>query len=230
MGVQQRGIADGAYVSTSRPAISVAVSGLPLKTGGFGHGMLREPSAAGPLTIDVHSYVYGRSAQGPQASVTHAELPGGWFWTTVTPRFGAIDEGMEVYDGQKYTAFTYLVPSRTDPFAGVLGEPVQTGGRETYWIARYFASVRNMMRDKIILEYREPAPANLTDLSSRPVGMENYLEQFEERARKAFSVRLPASPLAQVQSGTAYAGIRWQFMRDEFLGPVMEEDNNPDAN
>lgn len=224
-GFQQRGLdAQGAYVSTSRPAIQVAVPGLPWKAGGFSSGRLYDANMAGGLVLDVRSHVYAAGPQGPEASVTHAELPAGWIWTTVHPRPGAVNEGMEVFGGKGWTAFTYLVPRRTDPFAGTAGEPVDAGedGAPCYWLARYCALVCNYRLTKIILEYREPAPEGMTGLSPLPFGQEGFVKGFEERARKAFQVMAPA-PAAPVQQG-GMGGIRWQFMDDRFLGDVMEQD------
>ena len=224
-GFQQRGIdGQGAYVSSTRPAIQVAVPGLAWKAGGFGTGRLFDANMAGGLVLDVRSHVFAAGPQGPAASVTHAELPRGWFWTTVHPRPGAINEGMEVFGGKGWASFTYLVPRKTDPFAGIAGEPAEAGedGAPCYWIARYCALVCNFRLTKIILEYREPAPAGMTALAPMPFGQESFVKGFEERARKAFAVMAPA-PAAPFQPDDT-RHVRWQFMDDRFLGDVMEQD------
>lgn len=227
MAGQQRGVSGAAYVSTSRPAIMVQARDLELRTAGRGTGMLLNASMTGGLSPTVRTVVYGSTAKAPMAIIAHAELPNDWWiWTTVLPRVGAIHEGTELIDGVAFTAFTYLVPRRTDPYAGIVGDPVgapEEGEPQAYWLARYFGVRTNFNRDKIILEYREPAPQGLVSLDTIPFGMTDSLAAFEDRARKAFSLSSPAEAREPVRDSYP-EGVRWQYMRDAFLGDVMYQE------
>lgn len=218
---QQRGVSGTAYMSSSRPAILVNVPGIPLLTGGQGRGTLSDEAMSSPLIIDVWTNVYGSDAKSPMVVVAHAELPTGWIWTTVYPRFGGTPVTTEVIGGRDFYAFTYLVPCDRDPLGGMVNDPVD-GPR--YWLARYYATLAYHRQGKIIVEYREPAPADLLDVADLESVDKATLASFEERARKAFSVEVPGEG-AQAVRGYAQ-GVRWQYMRDEFLGPIMEVESS----
>ena len=212
----QRGTSsDGkAYVSTARPAIEVSVANLPLVTHGRGKGTLLEPGILGGLSPDTWISVYSRGAQGPCAVIAHAELDG-WIWTTVWPRPGAMDIRQEVIDGISFAASTFVRESRSDPFAGTDGEKEEQVAGTQCWLVRSMAAVLGHRDEKIILEYRIPLPEGL------PAGglSEAYLAQFRQEALSAFSIRKPDRD-SKIQDGYA-EGIRWRFVDDAFLGPVM---------
>ncbi len=229
---QQRGVSGQAYVSTSRPAVAVHVAkDIPLLTSGRGTGRLLRPNMAGGLALTVRTAVFGTDARSPMAIVTHAELPTAWWiWTTVYPRPHASALSTEFVSGQAFAAFTYLVPCKNDPYAGLVGDPQQIekeGVRDgddpapAYWLARYFALRTNFNHDKIILEYREPAPAGLVTMDAVPYGMEATIKAFEARARAAFSLSAPGD--GPIQGGFP-EGVRWQFMTDPYLGDVMYQE------
>ncbi|MDO5536409.1 MAG: DUF4851 domain-containing protein [Desulfovibrionaceae bacterium] len=217
---QQRGMAGSIYVSTSRPALAVSAPALALKTAGRGTGTLYKPNMGGGVNVTVRTAVYASAPNAPMALVTHAELPSeNWIWTTIYPRVGGINLRPEVIGGQGFTAFTYLVPCRNDPFGGLAGETPEEG-QQAYWLARYFAARVNFNQDKIILEYREPAPAGLVSLETIPYGMTEDLAAFEERARKAFETTDPEALRDQVRDGYP-DGVRWHYMSDLYLGDVL---------
>lgn len=232
---QQRGVAGNAYVSTTRPAIAVHVKDLPPVTSGRGTGTLYRPNAMGALTLTVRTAVFGN--EKALALVTHAELPNPtWIWTTVYARPGGSQVTTEVIDGASFAAFTYLVPMDNDPYAGLVGDPVEAPEEEGadagkrgkdfrphYWLARYLALRTNFNQDKIILEYREPAPGEWVDMTSVPFGMADELEAFEKRAREAFSLGLPSDVAGPVEGGYP-TGVRWKFMSDAYLGDVMRQE------
>ncbi len=223
---QQRGMDGAVYVSTSRPAVSIAVRDIPLATAGRGTGLLYDPSRAAPVNLTVRTAVYARGADKPVAAATHAELPSPrWTWVTIHPRVGATHHGPEIIGGQGFTAFTYLVPRANDPFAGIAGEPTDDESvreRPAWWLARYFAANTNFNNDKIILEYREPAPEGLTSLGTIPYGMSEAIAAFEQRAREAFVLGAPAEGV-RAQDGYP-TGVRWRYMSDLYLGDVLERD------
>ncbi len=220
---QQRGLSGNAYVSTSRPAIQISAKDMPVVTAGRGTGLLYDPSMVGPLSVRIQSVLYASGADRPMAAITHAELSNErWIWSTIHPRLGAINEGVEVLGGQAFTAFTYLIPIATDPYGGAAGEEPEEGARY-YWLARYFAARVNFNRGKIILEYREPVPAGFGgSLANIPFGMIETVRAFEQRAREAFELSAPGGA-GEVRNGYP-EGVRWNYMRDLYLGDVMEND------
>ena len=221
---RQRGVAGETYVSSTRPAIQVAVEGLPLITGGTGRGSISQESANSPLDIDVWTNVYGTDASSPMALVAHAELPDSWIWTTVYPRKGGIHlKENESFDGRPFTAFTYLVPAVKDPLVAMMGDPTEEGAPR--WIARQFVSIRNHRMAKIILEYREPVPAALLEEGLPPEGTTAEIAAFEARAKKAFIVGVPAEGITVTRQYPK--GVSWRFMNDTFLGDVMRQDTGP---
>ncbi len=220
-GCALQGFSGDAYVSSVRPALSIQAVNLPLKVRAQGMGTLYRPSMTG-LSLPVYCAVYAKSPQDPMAIVTHAKLPTHkrWIWSTVYPRPASVHEAAEQIGSLQMTAFTYLVPCANDPFAGLAGEEAAEG-QQSYWVARHFAAPANYRYDKISLEYREPAPKELTSLASGiPYGMTDWLAQFEERARKAFSIAGPQGTSAL--AGADMASVRWRYMSDPWLGDVME--------
>lgn len=208
----QRGTSsDGtAYVSTARPAIEVSVTNLPLVTHGRGKGTLLEPGILGGLSPNTWISVYRNGPQGPCAVIAHAELDG-WIWTTVWPRSGAMDIRQEIIDGISFAASTFVREIRTDPFAGTAGESEGQAGSRQCWLVRYMAAVLRHRDEKLILEYRIPLPeGGLT---------EAFLAQFRQEAMSAFSIKKPDRD-RKIRDGYA-EGIRWRFVDDAFLGPVM---------
>ena len=216
----QRGTTeDGtAYVSTARPAIEVGVADLPLVTHGRGKGTLKDPGILGGLSPDTWISVYSRGPKGPCAVIAHSELDG-WIWTTVWPRPGAVDARQEIIGGIPFAASTYVQQVRSDPFAGTAGEDISDKAQEKcpqYWLVRYMAAVLGHRDEKLILEYRVPLPEG-----GLPQGglTEAFLAQFRQEALSAFTIREPGRD-RKIQDGYA-EGIRWRFVDDAFLGPVM---------
>ncbi len=212
----QRGVSpDGSsYISTSRPAIEVSVANLPLITHGRGNGTLKDPGVLGGLKADTWISVYGSGAKGPVAIIAHSELADNWIWTTVWPRPGAMDVRQEIIDGIPFAASTFVQQVRSDPFAGTAGEDISDEAqakRPHYWLVRSMAAVLGHRDEKVILEYRIPLPeGELT---------ETVLAEFRKEALAAFKIQEPGKS-REIRNGYA-EGIRWRFVDDAFLGPVM---------
>lgn len=224
-GAQQRGMIGSMYVSTARPAISMEARNLPLRTAGRGTVNLTWSSVLGGLPVQVWLAVYGATGpQSPMAIVAQAEVPDGWYWDGIMRRPFSVDEGVEIFDNVAYQACTYIVDGTRDPFGDLVkGEETANGETPMRWIARGFAARYNFNADKIILEYREPLPAEITSLSALPYGQADFVRAFEQRAREAFSVGPLPSGSLQIRQGYAQ-GILWQYMDQRFLGTVSQYD------
>ncbi len=155
---QRRGVtaADGAYVSTSRPALQVSVKDIPLVTHGSGSGLLREPGVMGGLSVDTWVAVYASAPDKPMAAVIHAELQGSWRWSTVWPHTGSMDARQETIDGIAFASCTFGEPAASDAFAGLAGEDTSdqaVEARPVQWLVRYMAAVLGHRDEKIVLIY-----------------------------------------------------------------------------
>lgn len=224
-GAQQRGMIGSLYVSTARPAISMEARNLPLRTAGRGMVNLPWSSVLGGLPVQVWLAVYGATGpQTPMAIVAQAQVPDGWYWDGIMRRPFSVDEGVEIFDNVAYQACTYIVDGTRDPFGELVqGEATGNDGKPLRWIARGFAARYNFNEDKIILEYREPLPLEITSLSALPYGQGDFLRAFEQRAREAFSVGPLPSGTLRIKEGYAQ-GIQWQYMDQRFLGTVSQYD------
>ena len=159
---ERRGVLDGAYISTARPAISVRAAQLPLLGNGRWHIQLADTDMVGGLPVRVWLAVYGAGApQGPLAIVAHAEVPQGWFWDGASRRPFSVDPGVELLGDVGFQASTAIVRGPRDPFAAFAGADADKSGQPAAWLVRQFAARANFDRDKIVLEYREPLPAEL---------------------------------------------------------------------
>ena len=223
---QQRGMYDNAYVSTARPSIMVQVKDLPLITAGRGSAFLTNTCVVGGLPVDVWIALYGKSPNGPLAVVAQAELPHGWYWDSIMRRPFSINESVELLGGMGFQACTFVVENRFDPFvaqAWLGDDDKEIAQRPTRWLVRAFAARCNFDEDKIVLEYREPLPDAIHNISSMPFGQDDLVRGFEQRAREAFVVG-PAPKQLSVVTGGSPNGIEWRYMREKFLGTASKYD------
>lgn len=205
---QQRGMAGATYVSTSQPAFSMGVTeSLPLIAGGLGTGRLDE--IPGGLPVDTWMALYGNLQQGPVAVVAHAKLPNEiWYWNNEMPGSQCADVGMEVIGDKAYDAWTHIVADRRNPLVA--------DGADGRWLVRTLTRRDNFDMDKIILEYRERLPEGVQSLTSLPLGSDNMLRTFADRARKAF---VPGAVAAGTTIASGPLGnVRWRYMSGNFLG------------
>ena len=136
---QQRGMLGSAYVSTTRPAISLEAKNMPLLTAGQGSVNLTWSGMMGGLPIRVWLAVYGTGDISPMAVVAQAEVPQGWYWDGIMRRPFSVDEGVEVFDGVGYQACTYIVDNGHDPFGALVADKTTTG-QPVRWLARGLGS------------------------------------------------------------------------------------------
>lgn len=218
----QRGMIDGAYISTARPAIMVEVRDMPLITAGEGSANVFWTGMLGGLPVQMWLALYGTGGLAPLAIVTQAQLPGDWYWDSWMRRPFSVAEGTAAFGGTTYDSYTYIVDPKSDPFANFMSA---TGpeGKPQRWIARVFAARYNFDHDKILLEYREPLPAAIVDLTALPLGYDSYLREFAARAQAAFVVSPCPKNLPSVQKGYI-KGVEWQYVNQNFLGSISRND------
>lgn len=213
----QRGMAGDAYISTARPNISLQAKDMPLMTAGRHMLSMDWTGVLGGLPIEVWLAVYGQGGLSPLAIAGQAQLPADWVWDYSMARPFSVDHANVVFNGATYESWTYIVPHGRDPFMEFVTS-VLPGGQPQLWIARAFASRFNFNQDKIFMEYREPLPADITDLSQLPLGRDSFLRDFAARAQAAFIV---GSVPLDVKAKSSYANnVQWQYMNQFFLGTV----------
>ena len=218
---QQRGVVDGRYVSTTRPAISVGINNsLPLTAAGRGNAYLKDDVLISGLPVDMWIATYGNAQTKAMAIIAQAEVPPNWFWDGDMRRPLSINERVEIIDGQAFQACTFTENISRSPFGRITASATDSGPE--IWVVRAFATRFNGDRDKIILEYREPLPADITDIGAMPYGRGNFIGEFEERAKKVFSISLPPKGIIVPQ---AFAqGIQWQYLGKKFLGTASRNE------
>ncbi len=218
----QRGMVGPVYVSTARPAISLAVKDMPLIAGGQGQANLDWTGVMGGLPVSVWMAAYGQGQpRSPLAIVAQVELPQGWYWNSdSTPPF-SVDQATEVIGDTPFVACTFIVDSSRDPFAQLAG--VQQDMPPMRWLVRSFTSRFNFNTDKVILEYREPLPPQMEFLEVLTIGQTDQLKAFEQRARSAFAVGAVPGNLTGL-ADPYIQNVRWQFMDQRFLGTASRYD------
>ncbi len=237
---QMRGISadNAAYVSSTRPAIRVGVQGIPLVTSGAGTGRLYNANQLGGLRIDVWASYFAKGPEGPAVAIVQAELPDAWQWTTVYPPSTAVDARPEFLADKTYTAYTHILCAASDAFAGLAGEP---DTQPVYWLVRTLEGIYPESQSKMVLQYREPLPREMA--ASLQAGLEKLgprdgvaadallhnallsmgsreLASFRERALAA--IRVERGQHKEGVRALQAGDIRWQYMDDTLLGPVME--------
>ena len=215
MSAQQRGMSGAQYVSSSHPSFTMGVvETLPLLSGGRGTTKLTDCGVMGGLFADTWLATYGDMQNGPLAIIAHAELPQDWYWDGVTPHPFSVDAGLELINDMAFETWTYAINNRRNPFWQLSGSDDDNNGR---WLVRCFAKRTDFDRGKIILEYRERMPENITSLTSLPLGFGDYLKEFAQRARNAF---VPAAYHGGSLSQGAASNIRWQYLNERFWGTI----------
>lgn len=217
--VLQRGILGQAYVSTARPAIEIQASGMPLLAGGQGSFNLDSANMFGGLPISMWLAIYGEGGLAPMAIVAQAQTPAQWVWQPGLQVYGSVYNGTEVFGGKNWQATTFIVDPAHDPFGGFV-TGVQPDGQPQLWLVRAYMANFNMSEDRIIMQYREPLPEGVTSLSAFPYGQAQWLQEFVERARNAFSVGQPPNNPIDVNKGYI-EGVWWQYMDSNFTGDAV---------
>lgn len=217
----RRGMVGDAYVSSAKPAFSVSVPTLPLRAAGSATSYVTTEDSLGGIGIDSWLAVYGGSKAGEaMAIVAQAEIPPAWYWDSNMYRTFSVNQGTAVFDGRLYQACTYIVDGATDAFTLLVPDADQSTVR---WIARRFAARTDFNVNKITLEYREPLPQGFETLSNLPVGGNTFLDEFAERAEKAFTVSSANFDSNRIRA-TYIEGLRIRYLNTNFWGTMSRYD------
>ena len=136
---------------------------------------------------------------------------------------------VETIGGVGFQACTYVTSEKRDAFLP-LEDPegarilAQDGQPPRRWLARMFANRFNFDSDKIVLEYREPLPEDITSITALPLGRADYIAAFEQRAREAFMVETAAVPAAGIMPQRNIGALQWRYMDETFWGTVSPYD------
>lgn len=218
----QRGMMDNTYISTARPSIAISANNMSLMTSGQGMANLEWSDMLGGLNIQMWMAIYGTGGLAPLAIVAQANVPQGWYWDGIMHQPFSVDQGTENFGGVAYQSCTFIVNPQKSPFGGLI-TGVAADGEPQLWAARYMAARYNFNDSKIILQYMEPLPQGIVNLTSLPLGMGDFLQQFAQRARDAFMVR--NNPPAPSNVANSYIqGINWTLMGSNFLGTASKYD------
>lgn len=203
----------GAFVSTHSPVVSVkaaegyenVLSGRTLCRVAFENSMIRNCLA------DV--WIALQDRDGSQLVTVLAECSSGKIWE-VRP-IGVDFQHLKVFY-EKYgvypddaTVHVYLRPAALDPWS-----PLFAGAGRTQWegatlVARY-EWTDSTQTDKLIVEYREPAPEFLDGVNPSLPDVTGFIE----RSQKAFTLGGVSMPVSPVSTGTL-------TVPDTRLSPVL---------
>lgn len=217
----QRGLAGSSLVSSARPAVELSVPSLPLRTAGFTVANVTTSDSLGGVPVEAWLAVYGgTTVNEPMAIVSLAVAPTSYIWDSDMSRIFSVDKGVVDYNGQGFYACTYIITGERDPFISLL--PAQDGMTAKF-LARRFAQRSNFNENKITLEYREPLPADITELTDLALYSREYISAFEERAYKAFVVGVFPQPAPAV-TGQYLQGVEVRYLNTNFFGTMTRLD------
>ncbi len=203
----------GTFVSTASPTVSVkAAEGYENVLSGY--TLCRVPYENSFMnSVSANVWFSLQAGEGAQLVSMLAECPVGLIWE-VRP-IGVDFQRLKVFyesNGaapQDATVHVYIRPASMDPWT-----PLYAGAGKAAWqgatlVARY-EWTSNTEKDKLVVEYREPAPELLEGMNPRLAD----LTAFIERSQKAFTlegVTMPVTPVARVGVGIS----------DALLAPVV---------
>lgn len=222
---QQRGMAGTNLVSSSRPAVDIAVPALPLREGGITVASVSTADSLGGVPVSTWLAVYGgTSATEPMAIAAISDVAVSYYWDSDVTRNFSVDHSIVTYNGSGFTACTYIIDGTNDAFAALY--PFEDPSTLKF-LARRFAQRSNFDESKITLEYREILPADITSVTDLSLYDRMFLEAFETRAYMAFVVQgyVPSeSPLTNV----FLKNVQVRFLNTNFLGTLSRNDNSFD--
>ncbi len=203
----ERGLSGNVYYSSSRPEISLTARDLAPIGCMQKNIKLMDTGVLGGLLVQAWFTVYGTN---PMAVIGHADLPPGWYWNPAQIRSFAVQEGWLDLGGKTYHAETFLESPGKNPFVA----HEEKAQAET-WLIRSYSAIYNNQHSKIILQYREKSPIPLVNLTSLPYGYASLLEDFKQRADKAFTLSAPADGALKTAQ---IPFLHTQFIHENFFG------------
>lgn len=211
---QIRGLADAAYVSSSRPAITLEAPSLPLQGCEQTIVKLNDAGVLGGLSMTAWITVYGTN---PMVVFGHTDLPPGWTWDAGMQQSFAQDTSVCTLGGIPFFAQTLLEHSRNNPFLAAKKDE-----ENTYWLVRNFSARFNANRTKLVLEYREKAPLGLESIETLPYGHADLLKNFAKRALSALTVT--QGMRTSEQSRQKLPILRVHLLTERFWGTATAND------
>ena len=205
--------ATGDFVSTSSPTVSVkAAEGYANVLSGY--TLCRVPYENSFMNcVSANVWFSLQEREGSQLAVMLAECPTGLIWEVRA--VGVEYQKLKVFyesngvGPNDATVRVYVRPASMDPWT-----PLFLGAGKTAWkgdtlVARY-EWTSTTQKDKLVVEYREPAPELLAGMNPRVTDISAFIA----RSQKAFTlegVTEPVSPVARVGVGIS----------DSLLAPVV---------
>ncbi|MBQ7738257.1 MAG: DUF4851 domain-containing protein [Desulfovibrionaceae bacterium] len=214
---EQRGVSGQNYISTARPPLEISAPSLQLLGSSPANIKLPGMGMIGGVPLRTHITYYG-SKDGPKLLIAHAELPSGWIWDANPWQSFSVNKIEEGIGGINFAAQTFLTIPYKNPLAtdaeSQMAKEQKTNDR---WIVRNFSRRFNNDRHKIIIEYREKLSSDIDNLNAMPYGSANLLSEFENRARKAFTITAPTLNDAKLQQ-IPLPDIRLRYLDEHFFG------------
>lgn len=212
-----RGMDGNTYISTARPAISITVPSLPLRTAGQFTASVTTAEALGGVPVESWIAVFGGGTpQDPMAIVALGTVPPDMYWDYDMIRSFSVDHGVAVFNGQAYQACTFVEGGPKDAFIQFV-KTENPGAMQ--WIVRRFARRDDFNSAKITMEYREQLPVELGTLTNVLPGGISFLREFAERAEKVFIVTALNNTDVQVRMGYP-EGIQLRYLNTNFFGTI----------
>ena len=214
---QKRGLLETRYVSTTRPAITVSATSLPLMGSEHLNLKLQDMGVIGGLPLDVWLTLYGEK-EGPLLAVALVDLQPGWHWDANMQHSFSVDQFEEGFGGIRVFAQTHLSIPFKNPFRGEdEARDLSEKNDADRWIIRSYSARFNSDKTKLIIEYREKLPSAIQSLQHIPMGYDSYLKEFEERARKAVQLARTEEKPAELGYQTL-PKMRTRFLDQHFFG------------
>lgn len=210
--------ADGAFVSTAAPVVTV-LPGEGFSPVASGNTLCAVPIETGIIpSVTTNVWYALHKSESAQSAVFLAECSAPWEWNiSATGVEYQVKPLLYKFYGDLPGTATVLVYTRAvekDPWMPVFAQAGSAWEGQSL-IARYeWMSVGS--RDKVVAEYREPLPADGVEIVSADV-----LKGFIERSQKAFS-------LGGVQSGVKVAPAPLTNIPNALLAPVVGSLSEPE--
>ncbi|MEG2173079.1 MAG: DUF4851 domain-containing protein [Desulfovibrionaceae bacterium] len=218
---QKKGMEGASLVSSSRPSIDISVPALPLRTSGFTVANVTTSDSLGGVPVNTWLAVYGGTTlTQPMAVTAIAVAPPQYYWDSDLTHIFSTDRSIALYNAQGFSACTYIIDGAHDAFISLL--PVENA-KNVKLLARRFALRTNFDETKITMEYREPLPADITNVADMAMYDRKFLDAFEKRAYESFMVQ-PFISSATPISNSYVNNVQTRFMNTNFLGTMTRYD------